>query len=118
MLDREPISMPSFVAELDPRLASVFQQLRIFTVTANRLCLSKEDKMEPDFFQEFMSSVQYRLIKMRGSMENVVSEAVRIGMLAFITTVHTQLPGFQLRYQYLATRLKLPPWSSLRSGCG
>jgi hypothetical protein len=105
-LDRDS-SRPVLLAGLiqDGRLADIYRDLREFSVIANQLRFGGE-KLQPEAFQQFISSVQYRLMQLRGTLDGVVAESFRLGMLAFITTAHIQIPGVRLRYDYLAERLK------------
>lgn len=56
-------------------------------------------------YQAVLCCLQYRLLQLQGNMTNVFDECVRLGSLAFLTTVF-QLSRGEDRYLFLSKRLK------------
>jgi hypothetical protein len=84
---------------LDWRLQNAFKDLRDFSTLTNRLAPSSQ-KLKPEAFQEIMLSIQYRLLQMDFSNDqNPIQEALRIGLLAFESTIFLQVRGTKLKSQ-------------------
>ncbi|KAF7562245.1 hypothetical protein G7046_g1892 [Stylonectria norvegica] len=80
----------------DYKLRNVFLDLHDFSGMANVLMYVPQ-KLQPELFQEIMVSIQYRLLYLEYSVDHwALEEAVRLGLLAFETTVFLQIPGTKL----------------------
>jgi hypothetical protein len=92
---------------LDWKLQNAFKDLRDFSTLANRLSPSSQ-KLKPEAFQEIMLSIQYRLLQMDFSEDpNPIQEALRIGLLAFESTIFLQIQGTKLKSQSFDEQLRL-----------
>ncbi|KAI6763943.1 hypothetical protein HG530_007732 [Fusarium avenaceum] len=92
---------------LDWKLQNAFKDLRDFSTLANRLSPSSQ-KLKPEAFQEIMLSIQYRLLQMDFSEDpNPIQEALRIGLLAFESTIFLQIQGTKLKSQSFNEQLRL-----------
>ncbi|KAB5585505.1 hypothetical protein GE09DRAFT_1277029 [Coniochaeta sp. 2T2.1] len=97
----------------DAKLVNVWVDLREFCRAAN-IAVATGRLLDPDLFQEVMTSVQYRLLHLRygdgdgdgTGREDTWHEAVRLSMLALATTVFLRIHGMEMRYHDLGRRLK------------
>ncbi|KAB5583625.1 hypothetical protein GE09DRAFT_1212200 [Coniochaeta sp. 2T2.1] len=93
----------------DARLVNVWIDLREFCRAAN-IAVATGRLLDPEPFQEVMTSVQYRLLHLgyesRVGREEAWHEAMRLAMLAFATTVFLRIHGMEMRYHDLGRRLK------------
>jgi hypothetical protein len=97
------------LAAPDQRLVNVWVDMKEFCRAAN-IAFVTGCKLDPELFQEVMTSVQYRLLHL-DFQESTGDrpgwqEALRLSMLAFATTVFLKIRGVDIRYQNLAVRLK------------
>lgn len=91
---------------LDPKLRTVFDDLRGFSAMANSIIPSKR-KLLPEHFQKIMLSIQYRLLLLDFGLDTRPwDEAVRLGLLAYQTTIFFQVKGTKLDSEYMATGLR------------
>lgn len=90
-------------SNVDNKLQNVFYDLRAFSSVASRLVRS-QTKLRPELFQEIMMSIQYRLLLLRYDTAPT-SEALRIGLLAYQTSVFLQMHGTKIKYDFLADQL-------------
>ncbi|KAK7426260.1 hypothetical protein QQZ08_007290 [Neonectria magnoliae] len=91
----------------DYRLRNVFVDLRDFASMANSLIPSHE-KLRPELFQEIMLSIQCRLLCLEYAIDLYpLQESIRLGLLAFESTVFLQTPrlGVKLRSDRFAGQL-------------
>lgn len=88
----------------DQRIITIYHDLRYYTDILNQAHATKRKRTAAEF-QKVICSIQYRLIQLQGSVEDILSECVRLAMLAVITTTF-QVSGSRLQYPYLAKRLK------------
>lgn len=56
-------------------------------------------------FHNIVCSFQYRLLEMQGTLENVLSECLRLALLAFLVTTF-QYPAMRASYPYLTDRFR------------
>jgi len=110
---------------LSSALLPPFHDLQHLTSQMNNVLRTGERLCDSEF-RSALCSIQYRLLRLQGvfelpcikgdksvsgsyngsnKSENVLNEIVRLGMLAFLTTVF-QTPGIKVRYPYLADRVK------------
>jgi hypothetical protein len=81
----------------DWRLQNAFKDLRDFSALANKLSPTAQ-KLKPEAFQEIMLSIQYRLLQLDFSSDpNPMQEALRIGLLAYESTIFLQIQGTKLK---------------------
>ncbi|KAF4339318.1 hypothetical protein FBEOM_6732 [Fusarium beomiforme] len=81
----------------DWRLQNAFKDLRDFSVLANKLSPCAQ-KLKPEAFQEIMLSIQYRLLQLDFSQDSApIQEALRIGLLAYESTIFLQVQGMKLK---------------------
>ncbi|KAF4950070.1 hypothetical protein FSARC_13304 [Fusarium sarcochroum] len=92
-------------ATWDYRLQNVFKDLRDFSTLANRLAPGTQ-KLKPEAFQEIMLSIQYRLLTLDYSDESPIQEAIRIGLLAYESTIFLQIQGKKLNSDEFSHRLR------------
>lgn len=91
---------------LDPKLRNIFADLQAFASVANKLVASRR-KLRPDLFQEIMLSIQYRLMLLEYDPDTqAIEEAVRLGLLAFQTSVFVQMKNIRVKYESLMDRMK------------
>lgn len=88
---------------IDTKLQNVFYDLRAFSSVASRLATSKT-KLRPELFQEIMMSIQYRLLLLKYPT-SPISEALRIGLLTYQTSVFLQMHGTKVKYDFIANQL-------------
>ncbi|OIW27676.1 hypothetical protein CONLIGDRAFT_444179 [Coniochaeta ligniaria NRRL 30616] len=97
------------LASPDQRLVNVWVDLKEFCRAAN-IGVVTGRKLDPELFQEVMTSVQYRLLHLDyggGSGEGGAwHEAIRLSMLAFATTVFLKIRGLEIGYEDLSRRLR------------
>lgn len=95
-----------FISKWDSRLQNVYIDLRSFSKMADTL-ISARQKLRPELFQEIMLSSQYRLLFLENSLENdLAQEAMRLGLLAYESTVFLQAPGLRLESVLFAQQLR------------
>lgn len=95
-----------YVQTLDQKLRNVFTDLQAFASVANKLVVSNR-KLRPDLFQEIMLSIQYRLMLLEYDLDTQpIQEALRLGLLAFQTSVFIQMKSIRVKYDYLMERLR------------
>jgi hypothetical protein len=91
---------------VDPRLLVVFRDLQYFAGLMNAAAGSNRRlRLRDTEFQNIICSTQYRLLRLQGTLDNIISECLRLAMLAFLTTTF-QVPGMKFRHPYLARRFR------------
>ncbi|KAJ4311630.1 hypothetical protein N0V84_010344 [Fusarium piperis] len=99
-------SMLMMMDSWDYKLKSAFKDLRDFSALANQLIPSRH-KLEPEIFQEIMLSVQYRLLVLGYSLdEHPLREAIRLGLLAYESTIFLQIKGVKLKSDLFTLQLR------------
>lgn len=97
--------LQGIIESLDPKIRSVFQDLRAFASVADGLIATKS-KLRPELFQEIMMSIQYRLLLLETRLEaQPIEEAIRLGLIAFQTSVFLQMYGTKVKYEFLNDQL-------------
>jgi hypothetical protein len=90
----------------DYKLKSAFKDLRDFSALANQLIPARR-KLEPEIFQEIMLSVQYRLLVLEYLLdEHPLREAIRLGLLAYESTIFLQIQGVKLKSDLFTSQLR------------
>ncbi|KAF4448314.1 hypothetical protein F53441_8253 [Fusarium austroafricanum] len=88
------------------RLQNVFKDLRDFSALANRLSPVAQ-KLKPEAFQEVMLSIQYRLLQLDFSQDpSPIQEALRIGLLAYESTIFLQIQGTKLKSESFSRQFR------------
>ena len=98
--------LDAFISTWDPRLQNVFVDLRSFSRMADALIIARQ-KLQPELFQEIMLSSQYRLLFMENCLNgDPLQESIRLGLLAYESTVFLQAPGLRLESVIFAQQLR------------
>lgn len=101
---RSHTGMLSVNGLVEENLAVVFHDLQCFTYAINaNVC--KRTRWESNSFQNVVNSIQSRLLQLPSTPEQPLSECLRLGMLAFLTTTFA-MPGRRIPYTFLANRLQ------------
>lgn len=121
-----PSSLAAFLYTLDTRLHTVYECIIELAYAANLLSLRNPDKnayqVPEDVYpiprswtittetgrhhQETMVATLYRLVNLDLGTDTV-NEAIRLGLLAFASSIFAQWRGFRPRYPYIARSLLL-----------
>ena len=92
----------------EDRLGVIWSDAREFCALVNLAHLTGR-RIEPRLFQETMVSLQYRLLHKEtpdAGLRNTRNEALRLGMLAFTTTIFLHVAGIETRYFNLAQKME------------
>lgn len=93
----------------DPRLVNIWVDMKEFCKAAN-IAFITGHKLDPELFQEVMTSIQYRLLHLgydhAAGRDDALHEALRLSMLAFASTVFLKIQGLVLHFDILGARLK------------
>jgi hypothetical protein len=89
---------------VDGRLVVIFRDLRYFAGLMNAATGSNR-RLRDTEFQNFICSIQYRLLQLQSTLDGTLGECLRLAMLAFLTTTF-QIPGTKVQYPYLASRFR------------
>lgn len=105
-LQTTTVALLSMMDSWDYKLKSAFKDLRDFSALANQLIPARR-KLEPEIFQEIMLSVQYRLLVLEYSLdEHPLREAIRLGLLAYESTIFLQIQGVKLKSDLFTSQLR------------
>jgi hypothetical protein len=86
--------------EVDARIATAFQDMQHLAVLTNEH-YDREERLGGDIFQEVVGSTQLLLLNTGPfKKEDGLSESIRLGMLAFLSTL-VSIPGKRVPYPYL-----------------
>ncbi|KAM0245964.1 hypothetical protein ACHAQJ_010399 [Trichoderma viride] len=89
---------------ISQKLFTVLLDMQRFSQLVNTF-VNSQNKLQIDFFQETMLSIQYRLLYLSYSFDTqFLDEAVRIGLLAYQAFIFLYIPGSNSRYDFLAKR--------------
>lgn len=95
---------------LDSRIENIWHDAQELCAIINLAHLTQR-KLQGSLFQESMVSLQYRLLQLHQTPQiippNSLHEAVRLGILAFTTSVFLKTIDNSMRYLDLATSLKV-----------
>jgi hypothetical protein len=91
------------VSAIDVKLVDLWADLRCFTVLAN-LAFQTGRKLNPEVFQEILTSVVYRAMLLEVSPHPLI-RVLHLGILAFCSTVFLQGDKIKARFVYLAKQL-------------
>ncbi|KAH8892859.1 hypothetical protein GQ53DRAFT_840661 [Thozetella sp. PMI_491] len=105
--------LPSSLTEVvDPKLGSVLADAQEAVGRINKHW-TQYKLLQSSAFQPFHESIQTRLIALKDSLQDTVSECVRLGLLAFLAITMFRVPDNRAKgqlYPYLT--------NSLRNACG
>ncbi|KAL2886826.1 hypothetical protein HOO65_060656 [Ceratocystis lukuohia] len=90
----------------DGRLTTVFEDMFLLSTRVNLVHDSLAPKLTDGEFQQYLSSVQYRLLQLDSNTLCTHDECLRLCLLAVLATTYP-LPNTRLRYPYLARNLRI-----------
>ncbi|RDW91749.1 hypothetical protein BP5796_01143 [Coleophoma crateriformis] len=99
-----PPDLQSIENLVDDRVAAIFQDLQGLARSMNAAASSQRVMLASDFHAGVMS-IQYRLFELHSKLNDIISEWIRVAMLASLTTTF-QVMGSRIKYQYLTDRLR------------
>lgn len=88
----------------DARLEAVFRETQAL-VTAINIAVGTGTKLDLTFFQESMLTTQYRILLLEFPESEWEMEALRLGMIAFGTTVYFRFAEYGREYRHLSEML-------------
>jgi hypothetical protein len=89
---------------VDSRVASIFESLRSLGRATDATDSDAQILTESDLHAG-IGAAQYQLFQLEDGLGDILSECLRVTMLAFLTTT-LQLPKIKIRYHYAAKRLR------------
>ncbi|OHW98964.1 hypothetical protein CSPAE12_02353 [Colletotrichum incanum] len=102
---RYPCHIRLFLDSIDCRMGNIFRDLHEFSRLANYL-VQTGHKIDPNMFQDLMTSIQYRLLYLEPTTQDNVSEMFRLGMISYITTLFLKVQGTKIPMTSLAGQLR------------
>jgi hypothetical protein len=87
----------------DPRLRSTFLDFQALAATINRY-MQSHTRYNAKCFQDVLSTLQSRLMHLKGALEDPTQELVRLSLLAFLATTF-KTPGQKIPYGWIAKQL-------------
>ena len=92
----------------DPKLSVIFQDLFSFTAllntpSSNPSCYTPP--LQDTQYQNYICSIQYRLLRLQDKLNSILDEATRLAMLALLTTTF-QVAGHRAKYPHLERRFR------------
>jgi len=90
--------LSAFTRTLDKRLAIIQKDLHEFSLISN-LAYQTKRSIDPNMFNEMMVSVLYRLLYL-GFQGDPLNEIIRIGMVAFASSIFLRWRGTRQRNDY------------------
>ncbi|GKT49709.1 uncharacterized protein ColSpa_09890 [Colletotrichum spaethianum] len=103
--DREPCQIRRLLNSTDRRVGNIFQDLHDFSQLANFL-VQTGHKIDPNMFQDLMTSIQYRLLYLEPTTQDKVTEMLRLGMTSYITTLFLKVQGTKIPLSFLTGQLR------------
>lgn len=97
-----PNCSETFLHDIDDRLARAWRVMAGFCLVIN-LAAETKHRIATETFLDTMASVIYRLLDMNGFEEGSTEEAIRLGLLAFSSSVFLQWKQLGMSYDHLAT---------------
>ena len=91
--------MEPVLSALDWKLVNIWRDLGEFCRAAN-IASSTNRNLDPDLYQEVMISVFYRLMRLKFP-QGSIDEVLRLGLLAFSTTIFLGIRGIPMQYDSL-----------------
>jgi hypothetical protein len=95
----------AIVHDLDPALGEVLKDMQHLSVLASMSATESGDQVDTTEFRDVLLSAQYRLVNL-GSAEGSLTELCRLGLVAFLSTIMFRLPGYTLKYPFVAIQLQ------------
>ena len=103
---RRPILPTQLSAlDIDIGLENVWADLHVFCISAN-VAFQTDQKINPEIFQDILISIEYRLLLLDLGKDGFL-ETLRLGILAFSTTVFLQTQGIKARFNNLSRQLQV-----------
>jgi len=104
--DDEQWGLPEELSTLamDVNLTDLWADLKCFTILAN-LAFQTGRKLNPEVFQEILTSVTYRAMLLKGSSQSVM-RVLHLGILAFCSIVFLQADRMKTRFEHLTKQLR------------
>lgn len=93
-----------FIGNMDLRLRAVWWDIFEF-VRAVNIAKQCKRKVDSDIYLDLMISIHYRLVNIQYDLDDV-HESLRLGLLAFASTLFLQWRDFKTRFEHLAQRLR------------
>ncbi|KAL5598298.1 hypothetical protein BROUX41_003644 [Berkeleyomyces rouxiae] len=90
----------------DGRLTTIFEDMFLLSTRVNLVHDSLAPKLTDNEFQQYLSSVQYRLLQLDDQSLCTHDECLRLCLLAVLATTYP-LPNTRLRYPFLARSLRV-----------
>lgn len=101
--DESSSNLFKFLGSLDARLCLVWNDLKVYSQSANMAARCSLD-MDTALCQEIMVSAHYRLIHLRFE-PGTIDETIRLALLAFASSVFLQGGGVWIRHEHLYRQL-------------
>ncbi len=92
----------------EPKLSVVFQDLLSFTVLLNAPSSDSSrytPRLQDTQYQNYICSIQYRLLRLQDQLISILDESTRLAMLALLTTTF-QVAGQRAKYPHLERRFR------------
>ncbi|KAK4044293.1 hypothetical protein C8A01DRAFT_31610 [Parachaetomium inaequale] len=92
----------------EPRIIAVFHDLLQFTLLLNTSSSDPSHHiplLRDTEYQNYICSIQYRLLRLQGKLGSILDESARLAMLAFLTTTF-QVAGQRAPYPHLERRFR------------
>jgi hypothetical protein len=92
----------------EPRIVVVFHDLLHFTLLLNASSSDPSHHLpllRDTEYQNYICSIQYRLLRLQGKLGSILDESARLAMLAFLTTTF-QVAGQRAPYPHLERRFR------------
>ena len=92
----------------EPRIIAVFHDLLHFTLLLNASSSDPSHHLpllRDTEYQNYICSIQYRLLRLQGKLGSILDESARLAMLAFLTTTF-QVAGQRAPYPHLERRFR------------
>lgn len=89
---------------MDHRVADIFQDFQGLAQIMNAATSGQQVMLASDFHAGAMS-IQYRLFNLHNKLDDIISEWIRVALLASLTTTF-RVMGSRIKYKYLTNRLR------------
>lgn len=92
----------------EPKLLVIFQDLLHFTVLLNTPSSDScyyTPRLQDTEYQNYICSIQYRLLRLQDQLTSIPDESTRLAMLALLTTTF-QVAGHRAKYPHLERRFR------------
>ena len=92
----------------EPKLLVIFQDLLHFTALLNAPSSDSSNytpRLKDTEYQNYICSIQYRLLRLQDQLTSILDESTRLAMLALLTTTF-QVAGQRAKYPHLERRFR------------